>query len=185
MINLAEGRTLVELLGGEVPAPLDFVIDGLRAYRLHRLHILFFAGPILVPALEQAKQVPPWLRRAIRVERLKLILAELRVGTVGRLATLAEVSAYLAGADLDDGQAALYSYAAGRIKNRYRRNETGTTPRWCRLNSAEHEDLQQLRKKIRRGVVWRARQTEMAAPGWPRYTQTIPEGINYDHYAIF
>ncbi len=111
-----------------------------------------------------------------------MILSEARDGVIGELATLAEVLAYLLSANtgLQADRVGVYRYVAYHVRRKHGTLESDPTIQTYKTDSLEPEEaksLRQLRREIRRTVVRRARECELALP---KSGLNFREEIDYD-----
>ena len=85
-------QRMVDLLRDGISA--DFIAQGLKFHHLHPSLGHYFKGPLLRSANNLAPE-PAWLQTITRIERLEIVIAEHRAGTVGQFTTYADVLVYL------------------------------------------------------------------------------------------
>jgi len=172
-------RRMVELLKDGVS--IEFIAHGLKFHHVHPSLVHYFKGPSLnyAPNLEIS---PAWLLTALKVDRLKMVVAEHQTGIVGQLSTLADVMAYLfstANAQLlPQDWIAIYGYITVTTLSRHnlQSEKTVVMHHYERgeLTLTEQERLINLRQDIRQAVVRLARQREIA---WPRQPCSVPHSV--------
>jgi len=174
-LNEKTVRRMVELLQDGVS--IEFIAHGLRFHHVHPSLVHYFKGPPLnyAPNLETS---PAWLLTILRVDRLKMVIAEHQTGIVGQLSTLSDVMAYLfSAADaqlLPQDWTAIYGNVAVTTLSRHNLQSEKTAvmhyDEKTELTLTEQERLVNLRQDIRQAVVRLARQREIA---WPRQPSSV------------
>ena len=165
-------QRMLDLLRDGISA--DFIAQGLKFHHLHPSLGHYFKGPLLRSANNLAPE-PAWLQTITRIERLEIVIAEHRAGTVGQLATYADVMVHLyPGAQtrlLQPTWTTIYSHVAGVILARHKLGSDENLPapgnEAVGLTAGEESQLMELRQEIRQTVVRLARQWEITWPGRP------------------
>ena len=165
-------QRMLDLLRDDISA--DFIAQGLKFHHLHPSLVHYVKGPLLRSANNLAPE-SAWLQTITRIERLEIVIAEHRAGTVGQLATYADVMVYLSPGVrtrlLRPTWTTIYSHVAGIILARH---DLGSdeiivmaSDEPVRLTAGEENQLLELRQEVRQAVVRLARQREITWPGRP------------------
>jgi hypothetical protein len=165
-------RRMIDLLRDGIS--VDFIAQGLKFHYVHPSLVHYVKGPLLRSVNNLAPE-PAWLQTITRIERLEIVITEHRAGTVGQLATYADVLAYLYPAAypqiLQPSWTTTYSHVAGVILARHDLGSDQITvmasDESVGLTTGEESQLLELRQEIRQTVVRLARQREITWPGHP------------------
>ncbi|MFN6474045.1 MAG: hypothetical protein RMY36_030820 [Nostoc sp. SerVER01] len=144
-------------------------------------HIRYIAGPVITHRSAWMDCIPPWIFKAIAIDRLKLVFEEHQKGIVGSLATPAEVVAVMMPASYEAPMGSrwtdVYLWACNEAIMSHNRLRDGVKDAWeiiggrpVDYKSIKH-DYEELARDIRAKVVEQARQR-----GWvSKRTRSLEE----------
>lgn len=151
-------------------------------------HIRYIAGPVIVHRGAWSDCIPPWIFRAIAIDRLKLIFDELDIGIVGKLATPAEIVAVMMPASYEAPMKSrwsdVYLWACNEAMVAHNRLKDGVKDTWeligCRpvQYKSIKDDYEELARDIRSKVVEAAR-----LKGWNKRTIDSAEKLKQKYSA--
>ncbi|MEH2067890.1 MAG: hypothetical protein V7K47_06940 [Nostoc sp.] len=143
-------------------------------------HIRYIAGPVIVHRSAWMDCIPPWIFKAIAIDRLKLVFEEHRKGVVGSLATPAEVVAVMMPASYEAPMASrwtdVYLWACNEAIVAHNRLRDGVKDTWeiiggrpIHYNNIK-DDYEHLARDIRTRVVEQAKER-----GWAKRTKSLEQ----------
>ncbi len=161
--------------GGErEQGTLDEVFRALLAGGLGKDSVRYITGPLVVYDGSWGRDVPGWLRSAVRRARIEQVQQEVERGEQGELGTLEEACAYLMTASLavplNHDWATIYIYVAGRVLSRHGTLPAGLWPALGReegagLTPCLQDRLDGLRRWQRRATVRAAKRQGSSGNG--------------------
>lgn len=128
-LNHGTRTLMVELLRMDIKR--EVIIALLEMVPVKSAHIQYLAGPIIVHKSPWAETSPPWLLKAVVIDRLETIFAEYHAGVVKQLATSSEILAYMMPATMDAPMQRdwvdVYTWAGNETLIKHKRLNDGQT----------------------------------------------------------